>query len=153
MHYFKHSLDELFHDFRLSGDDFICHLLCQRQNPLYPIAKARRQLVILALFLQELNRLVLLLPLICQLQAQTSNVISVTLKIASEIGFNYQVSISCLFHVEVSQPTSAKTPPYLIALFTDPSIDPLVNGAYSFSNISSSWSHERRGSAYAVIIG
>ena len=49
----------------------------------------------------------------------------------------------------VGQLTSAKTAPYLIALSTDFSIDPLITGEYSFSNPSSSWSDERRASAYA----
>ena len=55
------------------------------------------------------------------------------------------------FCVEVGQPTSAKTAPYAIALSTDFSTDPLINGVYSFSNPSSSWSEERRASAYAAI--
>ena len=151
MHYFKHSWDELFQDFCFFGDDFICHLLHQRQNTLHPIAKARRHLVVLVLFLQELKRDALILPLICQWRAHTSNVTLVTPKTAFAIGFNYQVSISCSFHVEVGQPTSAKTAPYLIALSTDFSIDPLINGVYSFSNPSSLWSDERRASAYVDI--
>ena len=48
--------------------------------------------------------------------------------------------------------TSAKTAPYLIALFAYFSVDPLISGEYSFSNPSSSWSDERRASAYAKII-
>src|SRR5258706_785411 len=101
MHYFKHLWDELFQDFCLFGDNFICHLLHQRQNMLHPIAKARRHLVILVLFLQELNREVLLLTSTCQWRAQTSNVTSATPRTAFAIGFNYLVSISCPFHVEV----------------------------------------------------
>ena len=93
MHYFKHSWDELFQDFRFFGDDFICRLLHQRQDTLYPIAKARRYLVILILFLQELSRGALLLPPISQWRAQTSNVTLVTLKTAFAIGFNYHVSV------------------------------------------------------------
>ena len=73
-------------------------------------------------------------------------------KTAFAIGFNYQVLISWLFHVEIGQPTSAKTVPYLIALSMDFSVDPLITGVYSFSNPSSSWSDERRASAYADII-
>ena len=49
------------------------------------------------------------------------------------------------------EPTSAKTAPNLIALSTDFSIDPLISGAYSVSNPSSSWSDERRAFAYADI--
>ena len=138
-------------DFCFFGDDFICHLLRQRQNTVQTIEKAGRHLVIPVLFLQELSREALLLPPICQQQAQTSNVTLVMPKTAFAIGFNYQVLISCSFHVEVGQPTSAKTAPYLIALSTDFSIDPLIIGAYSFSNPSSSWSDERRASAYVVI--
>ena len=152
MHYFKHLRDELFQDFGLFGDDFICHLLCQRQNTLHPIAKARGHLVILVLFLQELNHEALLLTPICQWRAHTSNVTLITLRTAFAIGFNYQVSVSCSFHVEVGQPTSAKTAPYLIALSTDFSVHPLIIGAYSLSNPSSSWSDERRASAYPDII-
>jgi len=152
VHYFKHSRDELFEDFCLFGDDFICYLLRQRQNTLYPITKARRQSVILVLLLQELNHEALLRTPICQRRAQTSNVTLATPKIAFEIGFNYQVSMSCSFHVEVRQPTSAKTAPYLIALSMDFSINPLIIGVYSFSNPSSSWSDERRASPYADII-
>ena len=85
-------------------------------------------------------------------EPQTSNVILVTPRTAFAIGFNYRVSISCLFHVEVEQPTSAKTAPYLIALSTDFSIDPLIIGVYSLSNPSSSCSNERRAPAYADII-
>ena len=151
MHYFKHSRYELFQDFGLFGDNFICHLLRQRQNALHSIAKTRRHLVILVLLLQELNRQALLLPPICQWRAQTSNVTWVIPKTAFAIGFNYRVSIYCSFHLETGQPTPAKTAPYLIALSTDFSIDPLINGVYSFSNPSSSWSDERRASAYADI--
>ena len=61
MHYFKHSRDELLQDICLVGDYFISNLLHQRQNPLHPIAKTRGHLIILILFLQELNRKALLL--------------------------------------------------------------------------------------------
>ena len=55
------------------------------------------------------------------------------------------------FLLQVGQPTSAKTAPYLIALSTDFSVDPLINGVYSCSNPSSSWSDEHRASAYTDI--
>ena len=55
MHYFKHSRDEFLQDFSLFGDDFICHLFRQRQDALHPIEKNRGHLVILVLFLQQLN--------------------------------------------------------------------------------------------------
>ncbi|SRR5258706_8100297 len=51
----------------------------------------------------------------------------------------------------MSELTSAKTAPYLIALSTDFSVDPLISGVYSVSNPSSSWSDERRASAYGDI--
>ena len=60
----------------------------------------------------------------------------------------------CSFYVDLHlrELTSAKTVPYLIALSKEFSIDPLISGAYSASNPSSSWSDERRASAYADII-
>jgi len=48
--------------------------------------------------------------------------------------------------------TSAKTAPYLIALPTNFSVDPLSSGEYSFNNPSSLWSDERRASVYAITI-
>jgi hypothetical protein len=45
--------------------------------------------------------------------------------------------------------TSAKAAPYLITLSTDFSVDPLIIGEYTSSNPSSSWSDERRASAFA----
>ena len=152
MHYFKHSRDELFQDIRLFGNDFICHLLHQRQNTPHPMAQARRYLVILVLFLQELNRGASLLTPPCQWRVQTSNVTLATPKTAFAIGFDCQVLISCSFHVEAVQPTSAKTVPYLIARSTDSSVNLLIIGVYFFSNPSSSWSDERRASSYADII-
>ena|SRR5258706_15720734 len=138
MHYFKHPQDELLQDFCLFGDDFICHLFRQRQNALHPIAKARGQLVILALFLQQLNRLQLLLPPVCKWPARTSNVTLATPKTAFEIGLNYPVSIYYLFYVNVRELTLAKTAPYLIALSTDFSSGPLISGEYSSNTPSSS---------------
>jgi len=71
VHYFVHLRDELLEDFFLVGDvfclvgdDFICDQLRQRNNALQPIEKARGQLVILVLFLQELNPQALFLPLV-----------------------------------------------------------------------------------------
>ena len=52
----------------------------------------------------------------------------------------------------MGQLTSAKTGPYSIVLSTNVSIDPLISGAYSFSNPSSSWSDERSASPYATIL-
>ena len=48
--------------------------------------------------------------------------------------------------------TPAKTAPYLITLSTDFSMDPVISGEYFSSNPSSSWSDERRASAYANVI-
>ena len=152
MHYFKHSRNELFQDFCLSRDYFICNLLRQWQNSLHPIAKTRGHLVILVLFLQELSRQALLLPPKCKGRTLTSNVTWVTPIATFAIEFNYQVSIYCSFHVDGGEPTSAKTEPYLITLSTVFSVDALINGVYSFSNSSSSWSDERRASAYADFI-
>ena len=151
MHYFKHSRDELLQDFCIVGDDVVCNLLRQGQNPLHSITKARGQLVIFVLFLQELNRRALLPTLIRGWRAQTSNVTLATPKTAFAIGFNYQVSKYCSFYVNMEQLTSAKTAPHLIALSTDFSVDPLISGEYFFSNPSSSWSDERKVSTYAKI--
>jgi hypothetical protein len=57
--------------------------------------------------------------------------------------------MSCSFYVEAGGLTSAKTAPYLIALSKHLSIDSPVSGVYPSSNPSSSWSDERRASAYA----
>ena len=150
MHYFKHSRDEVLQHFCFLGDNFICNLLHQRQNTLHTIEKARGHLVILVLFFQELNRQALLLPPVCQQQGHTSNVTLATPKTAFAIGFNYQVSMSCSFYVvHAGQLTSAKTAPYLIALSTVFSIDPLIIGENLSSNPSSSWSDKRRASTYA----
>ena len=60
----------------------------------------------------------------------------------------------CSFYVDLhlGKLTSAKAAPYLIALSKDFSIVPLISGVYSSSNSSSSWSDERRASAYGDII-
>ena len=152
MHYFKHSRDELLQDVCLFGDDFVRYLLRQGQNPLHPIAKTQGHLVILVLFLQELNLQVLLPTPISKWRVLTSNVTLATPKTAFAIGFNYQVSKPCSFYVNMGRLTSAKIAPYFITLSTDFSVDPLISGEYSFSNPSSSWSDERRVSTYAKFI-
>ena len=149
MHYLKHPWDEVLQDFCLLRDNFICDLLHQRQNTLHTIAKARGHLVILVLFFQELHRQALLLPLVCQQQGHTSNVTLATPKTAFAIGFNYQISMYCSFYMHAGQLTSAKTAPYLIALSTAFSVDPLIIGENLSSNPSSSWSDKRRASTYA----
>ena len=70
-------------------------------------------------------------------------------KTAFEIGFNYNGSVYCPFRVDVGALTAARTAPYLIALSTDLSVELLISGEYSSSNFSSSWSDNRRASAYA----
>ena len=52
---------------------------------------------------------------------------------------------------DVSELTSVKTAPYLIALSTVFSIDLPIIGVYSSSNPSSSWSDKRRASTYAKL--
>ena len=74
-----------------------------------------------------------------------------TSKIAFAIVFDYHVSISCSFHVNMGQLTSAKPEPYSSSLSVDFSLISLISGAYPFSNPSSLWSHERRVSTYAKI--
>jgi hypothetical protein len=64
LHHFEHSRDHLLQDIRLFADDFIRDLVRQRHNPLQPIEKARRDLVVFVLFLQELDGRVLPLLLI-----------------------------------------------------------------------------------------
>ena len=149
MHYLEHSRGELLQDFCLFGDDFVCNLLRQGQNPLHLIEKAQGHLVILVLFLQELNRRALPPSPIRRWRAQTSNVTLATPKTAFAIGFNYQVSKPCSFYVNMGRLTSANTVPYFITLSTDFSVDPLISGEYSFSNPSSLWSDERRVLTYA----
>ena len=87
-HHFEHSRDDLLQDFHLFADDLIYHLVCQRQNALQPIQNARWNLVVFVLFLQELNGQALLLHLIRQWRARTSNVTLATPKTAFAIGFN-----------------------------------------------------------------
>ena len=49
------------------------------------------------------------------------------------------------------QLTCAKTAPYLIALSTDFSVDPLISGEYFSSDSSRSWSDDRRASAFTKV--
>jgi hypothetical protein len=39
LHHFEHSRDDSLQDFCLFADNFICDLVCQRQNALQPIEK------------------------------------------------------------------------------------------------------------------
>ena len=152
MHNLKHSRDELLQDFCIFGDYFICGLLRQRQNPLHSIAKTRGHLVILVLFLQELQ----------SSKVTSASGIQVTsTNFKSDAGntkgclcnwIQLQGINFLLVLCEARELTSAKTAPYLIALSTDFSVDPLISGEYSFSSPSSSWSDERRASTYAGII-
>jgi hypothetical protein len=65
-HYLEHSRDDLLQNFRFFTDNLICDLVCQRQNALQLIQKARWNLVVFVLFLQELNGETLPLLLIRQ---------------------------------------------------------------------------------------
>ena len=152
MHYFKHSWDEVLQNFCLLGDNFICNLLHQGQNTLHPIAKARGHLVILVLFFQELNRQTLLsasrMPVaITHLKRDASN---------TKYSFCNWIQLIVVNVLLVlcgrGQLTSAKTAPYLIALSTALSIDPLIIGACFSSNPSSSRSDKRRASSYAKLV-
>ena len=60
--------------------------------------------------------------------------------------------IALLVLYGLGQLTSANTAPYLIALSIALSIDPLIIGAYSSSNPSSSWSDKRMASTYAKLL-
>ncbi len=60
--------------------------------------------------------------------------------------------MSCSFYVDAGELTSAKTAPYLIALSTAFSIDPLIIGACSFNNPLSFWSDKQRASTYAKLL-
>ena len=62
------------------------------------------------------------------------------------------LSMPCSFSVDVGELTSAKMVPYLIALSTDFSVNPLISGEYFSRNSSRSWSDECRASAYMKII-
>jgi len=135
MHHFEHSRDDLPQDVRLFADGFICNLVRQRQNALQPIKKLRRCLVVFVLFFQKLRGKMLRLPLMQLWRARTSNVTLATPKTAFVTGFNYGVSTPCWF--PNGELTSANTTPYLIALFTALSSDPLSSGVYSCNSSSS----------------
>jgi hypothetical protein len=49
----------------------------------------------------------------------------------------------------MQQLTSESATPYFITVSNALSVDPLINGEYSFNDSSSLWSDERRESAYA----
>jgi hypothetical protein len=55
MHHFEHSWDDLLQEVCLFADDFVCDLLCKRQNALQPIENNKWNLVMFILFLQELD--------------------------------------------------------------------------------------------------
>jgi len=54
------------------------------------------------------------------------------------------------FHI--GERTSANAAPVLITISKVLSVDPLINGEYFSNNPSSSWSVERRDSAYSTIL-
>ena len=88
MHHFEHLRNNFLQDICLFADDFICDLICHRQNTLQATKKAQRQSVIFVSFLQELIGQALPLPLICKARARTSNVTPAIPKTAFVIGFN-----------------------------------------------------------------
>ena len=55
MHHLIHSREDLLQEIRLFADYFVRDNVRERQNALQPIQKARWYLVVLVLFLQELN--------------------------------------------------------------------------------------------------
>ena len=59
VHHFIHSRDDLLQEVRLFTDYFVRDNVRERQNALQPVAKARWDLVVLVLNLQELNGQVL----------------------------------------------------------------------------------------------
>src|SRR5258706_5884053 len=65
-HHFKHPRDGLLQDICLFTDDFICDLVCKRQNALEPVQKPHRDLIVFILFLHELNGRASALHLMCQ---------------------------------------------------------------------------------------
>ena len=64
VHYLEHSRDDLLQEICLFADNFMCNLVRKKQDAMQPIGKDRRHLVILMLFLQELNSQALRLLLI-----------------------------------------------------------------------------------------
>jgi len=59
------------------------------------------------------------------------------------------VSVLLVFNKEL---TSESATPYLIVFSTALSVDLLISGVYPLNNVSSSWSDERRDSAYVDLI-
>ena len=55
MHHLIHSREDLLQEIRLFADYFVRDNVRERQNAMQPIQKARWYLVVLVLFLQELN--------------------------------------------------------------------------------------------------
>ena len=95
VHHLIHSRDDLLQKVRLFADYFVRNNIRERQNALQPVQKARWDLVVLVLYLQELNGQMLPLLLIRQQRVQTSNVTLTAPKTAFDIGFNYEVSMFC----------------------------------------------------------
>jgi len=88
LHHFEHVRDDFLQDVRLFANDFICGFVGKKQNALQPIKKTRQHLVMLVLFLQELNDQVSPLASDTPEVGRTSNVTLATLKATFVIGFN-----------------------------------------------------------------
>jgi hypothetical protein len=80
--------DNLLQEIRLFTNYFTCDLIRKNQDALQPIGKAQQHLIILVLFLQELNGPALPLLRIHRQGVRTSNVTLATPKTAFAIGFN-----------------------------------------------------------------
>jgi len=152
LHHFKHPRDDLLQEFCLFADELVRDLVRKEQNALQPIQKAQRDLVVLVLFLQELNGQAL--PLLLIRRSASTNL---------ECGaYNTEGSLcdwmelkgvsAVLVGFHIGERTSANAAPYLINLSKVLSIDGFINGEYFSNNPSSSWSVERRNPAYSTII-
>ena len=97
LHHFEHSWDRLLQDCCFFTHNFFLDAVCERQNALQLIEKARWHLVVLILFLQELHRQALLLLLMPMRRARTSNVTLAAPRTIFAVGCSYQVSVSRWF--------------------------------------------------------
>ena len=88
LHHFEHLRDCLLQDFCLFVDDLVCDLVRKERNAFQPIQKVQRHLVVLVLFLQELQQLRVTSASDAPERTQTSNVTWATLKAAFAISFN-----------------------------------------------------------------
>ena len=153
VHHFVRFRNNLLQQIRLFANYFTCDRIRKTQDALQPIGKAQQHLVVLVLFLQQLNRPQLSLLLI--------PIASTNLKCDggdTEDGFCDWIElkgVNSLAGFFLGELTCANTAPYLILVSTILSVDPLRNGercSPSFTSFSRSWSNERRESAYASTI-